>query len=419
MDKIFGNVCNKVKIFSTGIKEDKFKKSAYLLAREGYEKMMRRKNDEEIEKIIQQKEKMEQEKAVIENITNAKLIESSIYRRMNDLYKEAKDALFKDVIFEMFTKSLYLDHDFILEKSTNIKTFSDSYIDSKGGFQLLENAIKRTDSTLLKSIKTICEESAKKICDRKVRESKEACDDKHMVFDMTEEERDEFDYKKGELNIDELTDLVKKNVLTVVQDEKEKQTKEKELYDQIENELKEDENIKTEKDVKEALDKMIIKRSLVEETTLFNALMRNAYKDLLESVVLKITDTLRRKNERNNTKINVREDEVDELNEIDNDVNIDIEELNKAHMLENDDLEENEIDELLNGDDFDRDDDDDYDDTDDECDDDDEFCDATVDMDLVLAEALTKYTMMELTHMIKLESFTVTDIRKMIHDLLK
>ena len=52
MDKIFGNVSNKVKIFSTGIKEDKFKKSAYLVAREGYEKMMRRKNDEEIEKII-------------------------------------------------------------------------------------------------------------------------------------------------------------------------------------------------------------------------------------------------------------------------------------------------------------------------------------------------------------------------------
>lgn len=417
MDKLFANMSNKVRVFSTGIKEEKFNKNPYLIAREGYEKFLEKKNAEEADKLNETKEKLMVQKNVIENINNNKIVESIIDRRANDLYKEAKTILFKDVIFEMFTKSLYLDTGFILENASSLKAFSDSYVDNKGGFSLLENAIKRTDSYLLKSIRSICEGVAKEVCNRKVKEAKDASDPELMSFDMTEYEKDKFDYKKAELSLDELTELVKKNVLTVIQDEKEKQSKEKELFDQIENELKDNEDIETEKDVKEALNKMIIRKSLVEETTLFNALMRNSYKDILESVVIRLNEKMRKDNT-NKTKANIYVDDIDELDDLEDKVNVSVADLNKTHMLKNDDLDDDELDALLdNDDDFD---DDEYDD---ECDDDDfdddECEDVTVDMDIVLAEALSKYTMMELTNMIKLENFTASDVRKIVLDLIK
>ena len=423
MGNIFDNMNTKVQIFSTGIKEDVFKKNPYLIAREGYEKILEKKKNEELIKQNEEKEKLSKQNKLIENINSIKLTESIIDRLHNKLYNESKTMLFKDIIFELFCKSLYLDDDFIIENSVNLKNFSDSYIDERGGFTLLENAIKRTNSYLLKSIKNVCESTAKKICERKIKESKENNNHNDMVFDINDDEQKQFDYEKKNFNFDELAELVKKNVLTVVQDEKERQTKEKELYAEIENELEEDENIKTEKDVKEALNRMIIKNSLIEETTLFNALLRNSYKDIIESVVLKCNDAQLQK-DKIKTKPNLSEDELDEINDVEDEVNVYIDEYDKQHNIDDGDDNENNED---YDDEYDDDEDDNENDEDDDDEDDDEnneYDDGeddniNIEMDLVLAEAITKYTIMEISHTIKLESFKPLEVKNIIYNLIK
>lgn len=268
-------------------------------------------------------------------IIEASLNESKVFKSIGEAYEEGKELLFKNIIFEAFYSCLYLDDDFKEPNKESLYTVVSHYIDQRGGFKMLENAVSMTQSQFLKEIKALCEATARKVCNRKLTEQDGAID-----FSLNAEEESEFNYNKSNLGVEELTELVKSKVLTVVKDEKNREKQEAELLQGLAEEVE-----KTVEEVEEAMRDAAIDGSLVEEGTLFNSIFRDSYAQY-------ITEGCSKKQK-------VSEDTWDENTE--------------------------------------------------------EF---EIDMDVVLAETITKYTLMEMSHTIQLESFTHDGIRKMVHRML-
>lgn len=388
MRNIFEDMNCKVKKFSTGIKEDKFKKSDIFIVKEAIDASIKKEKDQNVVVQEQAVEIKDKQKEINENIIKNKLMESQLSFKINEVFNEGKTIIFKDILFETFQKSLYLDEDFIIEQLQELKTLTDKYIDDNGGFQLLENAIKSRpiSISILKSIKNVCESVTKEVCERKAKQAKEESSLDTFTFELNDEEKELLDYEKSNLDLDELADAVKNKVLTVVLDEKERQSREEEVYVSIEEELRDDETLKSEKDIKEAASKMMIKNNPIEETTLFNALLRHSYKDVLESLTLRSDEDV----EREESKLE------------DDDINTDIDDISNNDEPEPDIYSLNtEIDQTKGFNDplVDK-------------------INYEIDMDLVLAEAISKYTLLEVSHSLGLEKFTRDEIKRMTQKLI-
>lgn len=303
-----------------------------------------------------------------EGVVNRYVKDSQMINNINKISNTAKEYILKDILFEVFYNSLLMDEDFLRENTHYIKHLTDKYIDDNGGFKVLDNAIKNSiDDTLLKKIKSVCESVAQKVCSRKLEDSKECKHVDLIDFDMNNEEKDMLDYsKKDNLNIDRISELVKNKVLTVVKDEKTRQEQAHELIENIENDLKENENVTDEKSLNESMNKIVLNKSVVENSTLFDALFRDSYQEyILENVAITSTD-----------KQNIDED----------------------HQMSRNYDTEMDIEDALNNDD--------------------QVEDTEVDMDLILTEAITKYTLMETLYTLGFENYSYDNIRKLTERIL-
>lgn len=330
----------------------------------------------ELQSRIYEKDVEVAKESIIEKIVTSKVGKDKSVRS-SKLYNIGRESLFKEVMVEMYVDSLLLDMTFVNENKTNIIGFVHKYIDDRGGIKLLENAIDSSDSKILKDLKVICEKSCKEVCDRKFKDP----EDQMIDFDMTEKEKDDFDSRKNDLNLDELTDLVKNKVLTVVKDEKENSAKRDEFITAIEDELS-TQDLETEEEVKEAYNKLVIEPK-EKDVTLFEALMQAAYKELLENVAVMSYNKETEEEEESKRNVNTDEDDLSD------------DESEDADGEEKDLYEDEES-----------------------ADDSEQLNEGTVDMDLVLAEAISTYTMYELTNTLKLESFNNKQVREMARSLM-
>jgi len=330
---------------------------------------------------------------VIEQVVSKSVLEAQLPNKINGISVQGKTILFKEILFEVFYNALLMDDYFLQENVNTIRTLTDKYVDDNKGFALLENAIAQSKSNLLKKIKSICEGTANKVCDRKIKEFHECNDPNCLSFNMIPEEQEEFDYAKGEINIDKISDLVKNKVLTVVKDEKTRQEEESKVIEEIEEDLKENENVKDEKSLNEALEKIIINKSPVQDSTLFNALFKNCYKEaILENVAITSTDQQKVEDDRAFSatyKINATEDDI-------NSDNLD----NNTHNIEEDDIDDNiALEGMYEKSSLSK-------------------KESSINMDMVLTEAITKYTLMETLYTLKLENYTYNNIAKLARKLV-
>ena len=203
-------------------------------------------------------------------------------KKYGEMSKKGKKAIFKRLLTEMYIESLYLDESFILENFTTISKIVDDFIEENGGYSLLENAYIKTKSPLLKNMMDICEATTKRVNERlyKLAEKEQNVD--LLNFELDADEKERLDYEKRDLGIEEISNIVKEKVLKVVKDEKAREQKNEELKNDIEAELSENPNVVDEKSVKENLYRIFAQASPTEEGTLFNALLRNNYKNILE-----------------------------------------------------------------------------------------------------------------------------------------
>lgn len=203
--------------------------------------------------------------------------------KLSKFTKKGKKKVLKRILTEMYLDSLYVDEDFKLENFNQISNIVDKYVEDNGGYALIENAYARTNSPLVKKIMTICEETAKKACKRITEENVEKQEHENLNFDLNEDEVKEFDYAKGEIGLDQISTVIKDKVLNVVREEQEREAKHAELMEDIENELANDKNVVDPKSLQEALQKIFVQASPTEEATLFNSLLRDCYKTVIEN----------------------------------------------------------------------------------------------------------------------------------------
>lgn len=320
----FDNMNLKVQRFSTGIKTvgEYTNISEAALLRQSENKRIVTESATANQVNIDKKLSTQKEISRQSGIANRMILENSRFTILNNMGIQAKEETFKQIIFEAFYNALVLDTDFLMENYDVIKSFSDNYIDNHGGFSLLEEACKRNkNNKLLKNLKEACTKTASKVATRKNEQMTDKYETEMIKFELNDEEKDEIRYS-GDLGIDEVAGIVKDKVKKVLQSEQERQSSEEELMSELE-----------EVGVKEST---IHYNNIVEETTLFNGLMRRCAKTILQ-------------------------------------------EQSQEGMEE---------------------------------------ADETLNMDVVLTEAITNYTLLEVMNTYMLEDFPLAKVRQMAHDSL-
>lgn len=335
---------------------------------------------EHYDQIDKSAEKSEQEynkRQVTSSVIQRGIMESRIPGAINTFTQAVKESIFKDVLYEMFSASLWINEGDKIRYEQSLRSVIEGYVVGSGGYSLLEKAYTQSKSKYLRQFKKVCESVASSVAMRKmqeIREGKTEIDD--LSFTLNSDEREQLDYEKEKLSIEDLSDMVKKKVLTVIQDEKQRQQKEEELYQDLEQQAS-DAGVT----VEEAMRTAVIKPSPIEESTLFNALMRQSAMENVTTVTGNAWD-------------DGDDDGFEHTNDEDlmfaDDVNSDINDIVQSE--EDDDTESGII--GLDQDEGD------------------------VDFDVVLSEALTKYSLMELMYTIKLENYTSTDIQNLSRKLL-
>lgn len=159
------------------------------------------------------------------------------------LLESAKRITMNKVLFEMVYDAYWLDDDV---KKASIQ---ETYNEYRNVVKLVESVCgdsktKDNEKTeFIKNVESVVEEACKKAVDRIVKEQKES-GEPTKEFEFTSEEESDLDKKLSELGRDEIVDLVKKKVLTVVQDERKSGKEKAEMLKELDNDK--DENVENE-----------------------------------------------------------------------------------------------------------------------------------------------------------------------------
>lgn len=195
---------------------------------------------------------------------------------LNESYDKLKDDLFCNILHHICLEALCIDEEPMYENMENITNRINEQYKELGGFKAIKEQAKKTNNLLLERMISLCENTAKKVADRNMKESDSA---DGFKFELTDDEKDDFEYNKDNINIDSISNKIKDKVIKVVSDEKEANNKKTEIMDEIEDKLKEDEV--DDEATEEAME--FVFNENIETTTLFEALMRECYKITLES----------------------------------------------------------------------------------------------------------------------------------------
>lgn len=195
---------------------------------------------------------------------------------INESYEKLKNDLFCNILHHICLEALTIDEEPMYESMEQITDSINEQFKSIGGLDALKEQAKTSNNELIKRMIAVCENTAKKVADRNLKECDSADEFK---FELNDEEKDDFDYNKDSINIDAISNKIKDKIIKVVTDEKKANTKKTEIMDEIKDKLDEDEV--EDEAATEAME--FIFNQKIETTTLFEALMRYCYKITLET----------------------------------------------------------------------------------------------------------------------------------------
>ena len=195
---------------------------------------------------------------------------------LNESYEKLKNDLFCNILHHICLEALTIDEEPMYENMEKIADSIDEQFNSLGGLDVIKEQTKTSNNELIKRMIAVCEDTAKKVADRNLKECDSADEFK---FELNDEEKDDFDYNKDSINIDAIANKIKDKIIKVVSDEKKANTKKTEIMDEIKDKLDEDEV--EDEAATEAME--FVFNQKIETTTLFEALMRDCYKITLET----------------------------------------------------------------------------------------------------------------------------------------
>ena len=195
---------------------------------------------------------------------------------INESYEKLKNDLFCNILHHICLEALTIDEEPMYESMEKIADSIDEQFNSLGGLDVIKEQTKTSNNELIKRMIAVCENTAKKVADRNLKECDSADEFK---FELNDEEKDDFDYNKDSININAIANKIKDKIIKVVSDEKKANTKKTEIMDEIKDKLDEDEV--EDEAATEAME--FVFNQKIETTTLFEALMRDCYKITLET----------------------------------------------------------------------------------------------------------------------------------------
>lgn len=347
-----------------------------------------------------------------ERVLARQALESQMPQILNGVSVQGRNVLCQDILREAFIGSLYLDKPFVDAHSAALESELESYLNKSGGaYAVLESAIQRNNSPLLKRIKAVCEATTRKVTSRKAKELSKDTDPENIDFSLTRQEQIDYEYDKSELGLEQVSEIVKKKTLTAIMDEKERQKKDESFENDIADMKAEAEASPSDDEAASAGDSPTTESSI--------------FKSIFESD----TDT---------TDV-VEDDDLDDELEASNETNIRVLDMN-PHVKESTLFDsimqataKSIVTESVAGatatlDDDDDDNPDDYntsltvgdlkgstakDERDEH-----PLVGTNIDMDLILAESITKYTLLEMMHTMDLEEFNYSKLQNHSRALL-
>ena len=268
----FDNANTNVTRKSFGSKVDK------TFQREGVVPLKDRKKNDGPDYIAEQAKQKELNKKVNDRRLND-YKESKLFNQvLQEGSAELKEFLMKDFMTEIVVESLLVDKNVVEKNLKNISELVEEQLEKIGGFEGVKRIAMETRNPLLHNIVKICENTAKDVAGRNLKDSKDKkADDLNLKMDKKEME--EFDYSKKSLGIETIVDVVKDKVFQVVQDEQKINNEKQEVILELEEKIDE---LEEPVDVEEAMN-FIFNKKTIEETSLFDSIMRKRYTQLLES----------------------------------------------------------------------------------------------------------------------------------------
>lgn len=193
--------------------------------------------------------------AIREKRTRARVVEETTLGKLSML-EQVKQTTFNKVLFEMVYDAYWLDDSI---KETKIQESYDVYKDMIGVVESVcgTSKVAETQKTkFITAMEAVISEVCEKAVSRILLEAKET-GDPEINFNLAPEEESELDTKLAELGRDDIVELVRDKVLTVVQDEKES-GKEKarllqEINDSTEDDAESEETGEGEDDISESV----------------------------------------------------------------------------------------------------------------------------------------------------------------------
>ena len=189
-------------------------------------------------------------------------------------YDNLRESLLKDIMYEICIESMWVDRDNIDNNIRNVMNLVDEQVEAIGGYKGFKEIAESTNNQLLLNMVKDCEEMCKIVGIRNITEA--AGNASKLDFEMNKAEMDEFDYRKKSFGSETIINAVRDKVLDVVKYEQEANTAKQEVMDEIQMKAGE-----IGAPVGEAME--FIFNEKIEETTLFDSLMRKNYKNLLET----------------------------------------------------------------------------------------------------------------------------------------
>ena len=196
-------------------------------------------------------------------------------RRLNCTENKLREDLIKDFLFESYYDGLYLDDVYKENYKGNIQIFFDKNLDDIGGVKSLE-LMKENNvfiSKVINAASNITENyMMKHLNDLNPDNLLEATDDNEtddVVFDK--EDRKMIDIEKYDLNLDQVSNIIKDKIVYVIKKEAEESKKEKEEIEKIKTELID--IVEDEEELQEKMTVFMEARHATKRDTIFSALM--------------------------------------------------------------------------------------------------------------------------------------------------
>ena len=234
------------------------------------------------------------------------MLEGLKKRVVTELNTYAPIMVMNEFFSRIVLKALPHDTSYIEECTESIVTFNKIYLHHLGGFKYLKEQAQNTNSSLLKDLVKVIKENTDIIIKDKLEKIKDAKteDEVNLILKdgITSDQADKIDKDIDSLGPDEIAELVKDKVLTVVKDETKRQAEDSEFKAQLQqraqdyetqnneelnggvddamnNEEDEEKEPKTES---AKLAKYLLDPTVLHETTLFNSLMVHNYKEMIK-----------------------------------------------------------------------------------------------------------------------------------------